>query len=313
MRNENTACLDGDVPRFDWIFPFSKLEGFLHPEFLGLKDAPPNGYSVLMVGCGNSAMAEEMYDNTCYKQIHNIDNRPEVIDFMTTNCIGRPGITWEVVDACKDDWGMSRQYNLVIDKCTTDCIIISDANWSHMLLNILDSLSKEGSYMLISYQSELMLQLLSVPSLHLPPPVLHPTSEPNRSAIIVRKFAPDLGKRDLSTVMEEQRAVLDVWNGHLLTPASQDALRCKLCTKLLELKAAHQLDSDALPLDALPLDDALPLNEAYAIMFDKELRNEYSLHLFGEDLQATAPSVCERNPPSITVDEALRFMCDNEF
>jgi 2-polyprenyl-3-methyl-5-hydroxy-6-metoxy-1,4-benzoquinol methylase len=52
---------------------------------------------ILQLGCGNSILQEEMYDDG-YKNIMNVDISKAVIDQMTGRAKNRPGLLYKVMD-----------------------------------------------------------------------------------------------------------------------------------------------------------------------------------------------------------------------
>jgi EEF1A lysine methyltransferase 4 len=71
-----------------------------------------------MVGCGNSKLSDQMYQNG-YKNIVNIDISPSVIDQMKEKF---PYMVWEVMDATKMSY-KDGEFDVILDKGTLDALI----------------------------------------------------------------------------------------------------------------------------------------------------------------------------------------------
>lgn len=71
-----------------------------------------------MVGCGNSKLSEQMFQDG-YQNIINIDISPTVISQMNEQF---PHMTWKVMDATKMDF-IDGEFDIIIDKGTLDALI----------------------------------------------------------------------------------------------------------------------------------------------------------------------------------------------
>eukprot|EP00746_Dinoflagellata_sp_MGD_P133786 gnl/MRDRNA2_/MRDRNA2_67539_c0_seq2.p1 gnl/MRDRNA2_/MRDRNA2_67539_c0~~gnl/MRDRNA2_/MRDRNA2_67539_c0_seq2.p1 ORF type:complete len:172 (-),score=32.99 gnl/MRDRNA2_/MRDRNA2_67539_c0_seq2:61-576(-) len=77
------------------------------------------------MGCGNSLLTEELYDEG-YEKIVNIDNSSTVIDQMRERNSGlRPAMKWTVMDATKMTFGDS-EFDCAIDKSLMDTLMCQD-------------------------------------------------------------------------------------------------------------------------------------------------------------------------------------------
>jgi len=74
-----------------------------------------------MLGCGNSALSEAMYD-AGWRNIVNVDYSPAVISTMAQRHTSRPSMSWEVMDVL-DLWYPDASFDLVIDKGTMDAML----------------------------------------------------------------------------------------------------------------------------------------------------------------------------------------------
>lgn len=92
---------------FDWLENYETMKPLLSN--LMSKDQ-----SILNVGCGNSELTEDMYDDG-YFNIVNTDLSKVVIAQMKERNVGRPGMAWEVDDCLRMKYE-DEQFDVVIDK-----------------------------------------------------------------------------------------------------------------------------------------------------------------------------------------------------
>ncbi|CAO3671229.1 unnamed protein product [Umbelopsis vinacea] len=95
---------------FDWFKTYEDLKPTLN-ETIPSKDA-----SILMLGCGNSTLGEDMYDDG-YKNITNIDYSSTVIKQMEERCSDR--LEMDIRDLKFED----QSFDIVIDKGTMDALM----------------------------------------------------------------------------------------------------------------------------------------------------------------------------------------------
>ena len=77
------------------------------------------------LGCGNSVICEEMYDEG-YENIWNMDISQIVIHQMVQrNQTSRPNMIWDVMD-CRDLKYNDEYFDLIIDKSTIDALLCGD-------------------------------------------------------------------------------------------------------------------------------------------------------------------------------------------
>ncbi|KAI8647427.1 hypothetical protein BD408DRAFT_427814 [Parasitella parasitica] len=100
---------------FDWFKTYADLKPLLN-EAIRNKEA-----RILMLGCGNSTLGEDMYDDG-YKNITNIDYSKTVIDNMKERCADKPEISWLEMDI-RDLKFANESYDVVIDKGTMDALM----------------------------------------------------------------------------------------------------------------------------------------------------------------------------------------------
>lgn len=111
----DTHYRDNPKP-FEWLKHFKQVAGLLEEATGGDRQC-----HVLHVGCGNSMIAEGLYD--CgYRNILNTDTSSVAIELMSDrNGDKRPGMRWELMDAMQMSLG-DCEFGLVIDKALLDTI-----------------------------------------------------------------------------------------------------------------------------------------------------------------------------------------------
>lgn len=112
-----------------------------------------NGLKSLNLGCGNSIMCEDMYDDG-YKEIYNMDISQICIEQMISrNEKRRPEMKWETMD-CRDLHYSDEFFDMVIDKSTIDALLCGNyayLNVAIMLKECQRVLKTGGYYVAISY------------------------------------------------------------------------------------------------------------------------------------------------------------------
>ncbi|CAG9327893.1 unnamed protein product [Blepharisma stoltei] len=133
---------------YDWLVSFTQLRSIflskLHDNF----DA-----EILIVGSGNSHMGEELIKEG-YKNITNIDFSPVLVHQMNerTQDLGEE-MEYITMDACNITFPVGI-FDLIIDKCTLDCILCGDNNFqraSSYLQGVYRCLKPGGSFIVVSY------------------------------------------------------------------------------------------------------------------------------------------------------------------
>ena len=97
---------------FDWYAELPELEPVFAEYGLTHEDR------ILMVGCGNSKLSEQMYQ-AGYHHIVNIDISPTVIEQMAAEY---PHMEWRTMDATHMDYPEGH-FDVAIDKGTLDALI----------------------------------------------------------------------------------------------------------------------------------------------------------------------------------------------
>jgi len=121
----------------------------------------------LIVGCGNSDLSENMYDDGFTNQI-SIDYSEVVIQKMVESLKDKPSIKFETMD-CRDLRYKDGEFDLIIDKGTLDAILCgndSAKNSSDMLDQCSRVLKPGGIFFIFTYgQPQSRLSYLEKPKL----------------------------------------------------------------------------------------------------------------------------------------------------
>ncbi|KAJ2745920.1 hypothetical protein GGI20_001799 [Coemansia sp. BCRC 34301] len=104
-----------EATTFDWFKSYKDLKP-LFGKHIGSKDV-----RILMLGCGNSLLSSDMYDDG-YHNIVNVDYSDVVIGQMRQRSKHQPGMTWEVMDVRALNLDDS-SVNIAIDKGTLDALM----------------------------------------------------------------------------------------------------------------------------------------------------------------------------------------------
>ncbi|XP_045905271.1 eEF1A lysine and N-terminal methyltransferase [Micropterus dolomieu] len=138
---------------FEWYGDYTKLCGVLH-KYIKVQD------KVLVVGCGNSELSEQLYD-VGYKHLTNIDISETVVTHMNQrNAERRPGLTFQQVDATQTPYE-DASYQAALDKGTLDAMASEEegALARNMLTEVGRVLSVGGRYVCVTLAQESVIKL----------------------------------------------------------------------------------------------------------------------------------------------------------
>ncbi len=146
---------------FEWLDSYEGIRDILLERLFENREA-----EVLILGCGNSAVGEGLYDEG-YHYITNIDFSSTVIEQMQQKYKQFEEMDFQVMDVTdleiEDD-----SVHLILDKATLDSVICSNNNHSlllQMLLHVYRVLLQGGVYILLSHgKPETRLPYLQNPS-----------------------------------------------------------------------------------------------------------------------------------------------------
>ena len=108
--------------------------------------------SVLLAGCGNSRLSEDMYEDG-YSSVANIDTSRVVVDQMTDKYKEKPALTWQQMNVCSLEFP-DESYDAVIAKATMDAVLCgegSTANVAKMCSEVSRVLNGQGVFFILSY------------------------------------------------------------------------------------------------------------------------------------------------------------------
>ncbi|EAR84868.1 methyltransferase domain protein (macronuclear) [Tetrahymena thermophila SB210] len=130
---------------FEWLENYQDLKEIIN------ESCQKDGI-ILNLGCGNSVIQEEMYDDG-YKNIYNIDISEECIKQMDSRKGNRPELIYEVMD-CTELKYEDEKFDFVIDKSTIDALLCGDysyLNVAKMMSEVQRVLKPNGVYLIVSY------------------------------------------------------------------------------------------------------------------------------------------------------------------
>ncbi|MCQ2820895.1 MAG: class I SAM-dependent methyltransferase [archaeon] len=109
---------------------------------------------ILNIGCGNSRLSEEMYEDD-YHKITNIDFSNKVISQMEDRLKSKcPDMKFKVMDVLEMKEFENGKFNTILDKATLDSVLCGDnsvPNAAKMMKEVFRILAPGGHYMVISY------------------------------------------------------------------------------------------------------------------------------------------------------------------
>ncbi|KAI0035330.1 S-adenosyl-L-methionine-dependent methyltransferase [Vararia minispora EC-137] len=106
---------------FDWFKKYADVAHLIHDAI------PEKSAKILMLGCGNSTLSEDMYDNG-YKNIVNIDYSPVVISQMSSRHRGRrPEMECKFMDI-RDLQFEDGSFDVAVDKGTMDAMMTANGD-----------------------------------------------------------------------------------------------------------------------------------------------------------------------------------------
>ncbi|XP_047443253.1 eEF1A lysine and N-terminal methyltransferase [Mugil cephalus] len=138
---------------FEWYGDYNKLCGVLH-KYIKVQD------KVLVVGCGNSELSEQLYD-VGYKHLINIDISETVVTHMNQrNAERRPDLAFHQVDATQTPYE-DCSYQAVLDKGTLDAMASEEegALARNMLTEVSRVLCVGGRYVCVTLAQEEVIKL----------------------------------------------------------------------------------------------------------------------------------------------------------
>ncbi|EGN96704.1 hypothetical protein SERLA73DRAFT_75577 [Serpula lacrymans var. lacrymans S7.3] len=110
-----------DSATFDWFKSYAEVAHLIR-EYV-----PDKSSKILMLGCGNSSLSEDMWQDG-YKNIVNIDYSSVVIQQMKQKYGSiRPGMEWHEMDVRALSFG-NASFDVAIDKGTMDAMMASEIN-----------------------------------------------------------------------------------------------------------------------------------------------------------------------------------------
>ncbi len=134
-----------DPEPFDWYQRYAALK-----DLIGQYVRKDDG--VLMAGCGNSKLSEDMYEDG-YTHITNVDISRVVVDQMLERHRGKTSMAWRQMNICALDFA-DASFNVVLDKGTLDSILCGEGsinNVANMCMEVSRVLKPDGVFLIVSY------------------------------------------------------------------------------------------------------------------------------------------------------------------
>mmetsp|Transcript_16075 Transcript_16075/g.30293 ORF Transcript_16075/g.30293 Transcript_16075/m.30293 type:complete len:216 (-) Transcript_16075:45-692(-) len=136
-----------DPVPFEWLRSYADLRSLIW-EACGNKQSA----CVLHLGCGNSLLPEDMYDDG-FQNIINVDNSEVVIAQMMQRNMKRPNMLWVQMDAMDLSFP-DEAFDLILDKSLIDTFACSEIeNIIIYLMEVSRVLRVGGVFLVISYGS----------------------------------------------------------------------------------------------------------------------------------------------------------------
>ncbi|KAI0047848.1 S-adenosyl-L-methionine-dependent methyltransferase [Auriscalpium vulgare] len=139
QKNEEYGTKDYWEPEnstFDWFKKYAEVAPLIREAL------PDTSARILMLGCGNSTLSEDMYDDG-YKNIVNIDYSGVVIEQMRArHHESRPEMEWLEMDI-RDLKFASDSFDVAIDKGTMDAMMTAKGDVWDPPQSVIDDCTKE--------------------------------------------------------------------------------------------------------------------------------------------------------------------------
>ncbi|XP_052782902.1 EEF1A lysine methyltransferase 4-like [Mya arenaria] len=122
---------------YDWFTGYSSFQHLLRRDIL------PQQH-ILTIGCGNSSMSTDMYENG-FKHITNTDFSPVVIEKMAEKHKDLTEMSWQVMDMCDISFP-AESFDIVLEKGTLDAVMVHERdpwNTSQETLDLIDSVLQQ--------------------------------------------------------------------------------------------------------------------------------------------------------------------------
>ncbi|KAG5192123.1 S-adenosyl-L-methionine-dependent methyltransferase [Tribonema minus] len=149
-------CLSGKVSYWDDRYTKDPEPFDWYQRYSGIKDLVAaqmkHEDNVLMLGCGNSRLSEDMLEDG-FTSITNIDISRVVIDQMIERHKDKPALVWQRMNAMALEYP-DESFDAAVDKGTLDSLMCGEgasANVAKMCMEVSRVLKPNGVYLVISY------------------------------------------------------------------------------------------------------------------------------------------------------------------
>jgi SAM-dependent methyltransferase len=138
---------------FEWLGKYAEFRDIIRANI-------PTSARLLIVGCGNSNLSNDMYDDG-YANITNIDFSATVIAHNRERSAHRTGMKWLVMDMLDLQFPDS-YFDIVLDKCAMDALLVDEGDPWHpspacvaavhtLCVGVQRVLVPQGRYLVISF------------------------------------------------------------------------------------------------------------------------------------------------------------------
>mmetsp|Transcript_15830 Transcript_15830/g.34330 ORF Transcript_15830/g.34330 Transcript_15830/m.34330 type:complete len:230 (+) Transcript_15830:412-1101(+) len=132
---------------FDWYVGYDGVKPFL--EMVPLRAAS----NVLVIGCGNSPLSEQIYDDG-FRKITSVDFCETVISYMKSRAaVDRPELKYLTMDAVQLPLP-DESFDVILDKGMLDCVLCEKESWGRvrqLVERVSNVLAPGGVYIVYSY------------------------------------------------------------------------------------------------------------------------------------------------------------------
>jgi SAM-dependent methyltransferase len=293
---------------FDWhlsLRAHPQLRPFLLPSAHGLgPDA-----RVLVVGCGDSTLSEDLWDAGCTR-VAGVDIEERCIAAARARTAGKPGLEWRTCDLEAPDGlpaDLGADFALALDKGTLDALVCAgDDAACRAVWNVRAALRPGGVLVVVTLHCDgKVARFVGARALGFARVEAHALSVPaafdGKVIVCALPLAGAEGAAAASYAEYRAEVAAAAYEDatQLLTPAREGELRALFALH------AHSLDNER---EASAVGRrGVPLVEAYALVFTPAERCEYSLADFVEDAADFEPALAE-DGARWGADDAVRFL-----
>lgn len=132
-----------DEENFEWLLTFDQLKGVLLSTLKSIRGFNiSNQTNTLIVGCGNSPFSADLYDESIFSSIVNIDFSDKVIVKMRERHAAlRPSMFWITMDMTELTFE-NNSFDLILDKAAMDALCVDEGDVWYPAEHVIESITK---------------------------------------------------------------------------------------------------------------------------------------------------------------------------